>query len=277
RLLRALEAGRQGDLLPTRQLDWRCDIFSLAAMLRRHLPADGGSAGAWTRRRDADARALVDRLFEAHDGAPTAQRPHRELIEIASAALRDSGLASSLARGWQLAADTGRSDAPSPTPITRIALPVVAAPQERIAAKEAGSAPLPLPVPAPVAAPAPGPARDPAPARAAALPRRVTAPAPRPAKSRARNRKTTAAAKPVVVARRAPVQITPAPKPWGPASKLTPPPVTVAAAPEPAPAAAPTPPAPTVVSAPASTPAPAPVALPPATSFPQALGARAHA
>ena len=147
RLLRALEAGRQGDLLPTRQLDWRCDIFSLAAMLRRHLPADGGSAGAWTRRRDAHARALVDRLFEAHDGAPTAQRPHRELIGLASAALRDSGLASSLARGWQLAADTGRSDAPSPTPITRIALPVVAAPQERIAAKEAGPAPLPLPVP----------------------------------------------------------------------------------------------------------------------------------
>ena len=38
RLLRALEAGRDGDLAPTRQLDWRCDFFSLAAMLRRYLP-----------------------------------------------------------------------------------------------------------------------------------------------------------------------------------------------------------------------------------------------
>src|SRR5258706_7493758 len=27
RLLRALEAGRRGDLQPTRQLDWRCDVF----------------------------------------------------------------------------------------------------------------------------------------------------------------------------------------------------------------------------------------------------------
>jgi len=35
RLLRALEAGRNGDLQPTRALDWRCDMFSLAAMLER--------------------------------------------------------------------------------------------------------------------------------------------------------------------------------------------------------------------------------------------------
>ncbi len=38
RLLHALEAGRDGDLAPTRQLDWRCDLFSLAAMLWRYLP-----------------------------------------------------------------------------------------------------------------------------------------------------------------------------------------------------------------------------------------------
>ena len=38
RLLRALEDGRHGDLAPTRQLDWRCDLFSLAAMLWRYLP-----------------------------------------------------------------------------------------------------------------------------------------------------------------------------------------------------------------------------------------------
>ena len=38
RLLAALEAGSRGDLQLTRQLDWRCDVYSLAAMLRRYLP-----------------------------------------------------------------------------------------------------------------------------------------------------------------------------------------------------------------------------------------------
>ena len=40
RLLHALEAGRNGDLQPTRELDWRCDMYSLAAMLKRYLPDD---------------------------------------------------------------------------------------------------------------------------------------------------------------------------------------------------------------------------------------------
>ena len=40
RLLHALEAGRRGDLQPTRQLDWRCDMYSLGAMLKRYLPDD---------------------------------------------------------------------------------------------------------------------------------------------------------------------------------------------------------------------------------------------
>ena len=35
RLLAALEAGRDGELQATRELDWRCDMYSLAAMLKR--------------------------------------------------------------------------------------------------------------------------------------------------------------------------------------------------------------------------------------------------
>ncbi|WP_280150580.1 hypothetical protein [Piscinibacter sp. XHJ-5] len=136
RLLRALEAGRAGDLLPTRQLDWRCDIYSLAAMLRRYLPGpDGGVGGAWTRRRHADALVLVHRLFDAHHAPASVQRPHRELIELASAALHDAGLAASLERGWQLAGQTLVPSSDTPTPVTRIALPVAApAPQGEPAA-----------------------------------------------------------------------------------------------------------------------------------------------
>ena len=33
RLLHALEEGRRGSLAATRALDWRCDFYSLAAML----------------------------------------------------------------------------------------------------------------------------------------------------------------------------------------------------------------------------------------------------
>ena len=52
RLLQALEAGSRGDLLPTRQLDWRCDVFSLAAMLRRYLPdPEAPLEGTWTDRK----------------------------------------------------------------------------------------------------------------------------------------------------------------------------------------------------------------------------------
>ena len=40
RLLHALEAGRGGDLRPTENLDWRCNMYSLAAMLKRYLPGE---------------------------------------------------------------------------------------------------------------------------------------------------------------------------------------------------------------------------------------------
>ena len=130
RLLHALEEGSRGNLRPTRQLDWRCDLFSLAAMLRRYLP-DPTSADAhgWTVERRGLARALVRRLLEVHDAELATRRPHGELIAVASAALDEPGLVASLRRGWSLGERTqADGDDDSPTPITRIALPLVLVP-----------------------------------------------------------------------------------------------------------------------------------------------------
>lgn len=128
RLLHALEAGRHGNLLPTRQLDWRCDMFSLAAMLRRYLPAsDVDSASGWNNRRLAAALSLIRRLVDAHDSGAPAQRPHKELIALATRALHDKELEASLRRGWRLARDDSVSADSSATPVTRIALPVALA------------------------------------------------------------------------------------------------------------------------------------------------------
>lgn len=125
RLLAALEAGRRGNLLPTRQLDWRCDVFSLAAMLRHYLPAPGaGEAGGWTNRRLATALLLVRRLVDAHDHGAPGQRPHKELIALASQVLHDRAMTASLAQGWRLALDGAGAANQTPTPVTRIAMPV---------------------------------------------------------------------------------------------------------------------------------------------------------
>ena len=125
RLLHALEAGRRGDLGPTRQLDWRCDIYSLASMLRRYLPDTVHAAtGAWTQRRLAQAHGLVDCLFDVHHRPVHAGRPHRALMDRAASALADAGLADSLARGWELAREATLAHADTPTPVTRIAMPV---------------------------------------------------------------------------------------------------------------------------------------------------------
>jgi hypothetical protein len=122
RLLHALEAGARGDLLPTRRLDWRCDLYSLAAMLRRclpdpeHAPRDG-----WNALRQTQARALVRRLLEAHDGAACATRPHAALLALTASVLDDAALRLSLGQGWMLAGERERADVGSPTPVTRIA------------------------------------------------------------------------------------------------------------------------------------------------------------
>jgi hypothetical protein len=140
RLLHALEAGRHGNLLPTRQLDWRCDMFSLAAMLRRYLPSSDAQAGAggWSNRRLAAALSLIRRLVDAHDSGAPAQRPHKELIALATRALRDKELELSLQRGWRLARHDSLGADSSATPVTRIALPVT--PAAQASASRAGQA-----------------------------------------------------------------------------------------------------------------------------------------
>ncbi|HEX2540051.1 MAG TPA: hypothetical protein VHM00_03100 [Caldimonas sp.] len=134
RLLQALDAGRHGDLRPTQRLDWRCDLFSLAAMLWRYLPElEEARDGMWTARRHAKARALVRRLMEAHDAELPAERPHAELIEFASERLSDAELTASLQRGWTLALEHPVAGDDSPTPVTQIApVPVPAAKPEPV-------------------------------------------------------------------------------------------------------------------------------------------------
>jgi hypothetical protein len=130
RLLDALDAARHGDLKPTQQLDWRCDLYSLAAMLRRYLPdPEAPLEGTWTPLRHAQARALVRRLLEAHDAELPLQRPHVELATHAARVLDDEELAASLEAGWSLASVHENAPADVPTPITRVALPLAAIPR----------------------------------------------------------------------------------------------------------------------------------------------------
>jgi hypothetical protein len=128
RLLAALEAGRNGDLQATRELDWRCDFYSLAAMLKRYLPDEGGVArppleAGWTTERYDAAKALILRIRELHDGELPRERPHPELIDLTAARLFDDDLARSLDQGWTLAREASVASAPaSPlTPVTLLA------------------------------------------------------------------------------------------------------------------------------------------------------------
>ena len=123
RLLKALDAGRNGDLQPTKELDWRCDLYSLAAMLKRYLPSEdpGGETG-WTPERFDDARTLIFRVRECHDRDSPDWRPHQQLMDFAGARLAKVDLAASLNYGWALARAVTTDGAASPiTPMTRIA------------------------------------------------------------------------------------------------------------------------------------------------------------
>jgi hypothetical protein len=160
RLLSALEASRGGDLQPTRRLDWRCDFYSLAAMLGRYLPdLHAPMQHGWNAVRLAQARALLRRLGEIHDAGLPAQRPHADLVASITHALQDSEFADSLARGWRMGATADTTDLRAPTPITRIALPLAATPaavaplrppagpRRRLRALGAGAAAVVLAVP----------------------------------------------------------------------------------------------------------------------------------
>jgi serine/threonine protein kinase len=131
RLLQALEDGRNGDLRRTRELDWRCDMYSLAAMLKRYLPDEAmvhqpERATGWTRDRYDAAKALILTLRDHHDRDAPQLHPHQALIDATAARLREGDLARSLTAGWMLARDV--SVAPmgaSPlTPMTRLAPPL---------------------------------------------------------------------------------------------------------------------------------------------------------
>ena len=133
RLLHALDAGRDGDLEPTRELDWRCDLYSLAAMLKRYLPSpkrvhENNSETGWSSQRYDEARTLILRLRDSHDGDLPQWRPHAQLIDYTSARLSAHDLAESLADGWALARDTIAAGIATPmtpiTPMTRLAPPI---------------------------------------------------------------------------------------------------------------------------------------------------------
>lgn len=133
RLLAALDAARGGDLRPTRELDWRCDFYSLAALLARYLPdAYHPLEAGWTPQLLAQARGFVRRLLALHDAplpAVPQARPHAEMVATAAAVLADTALDASLQRGWVLATTAAPAGALTPTPITRVAPPLVAGAQ----------------------------------------------------------------------------------------------------------------------------------------------------
>jgi len=131
RLLSALEAGRRGDLQPTRELDWRCDMYSLAAMLKRYLPEedvvhDPKRATGWSAQRYRAAKSFILAVREAHDRDAPQQHPHQQLIEMTQERLSATDLAASLQHGWTLARDASLAPvAASPlTPVTRLAPPL---------------------------------------------------------------------------------------------------------------------------------------------------------
>ncbi|MEO6564759.1 MAG: hypothetical protein ABIO63_01885, partial [Casimicrobiaceae bacterium] len=138
RLLHALEAGRRGDLQPTRDLDWRCDVYSLAAMLKRYLPVedavlDAARSSGWSVSRAMKAKELILALREAHDRDASLPRPHQALMDLAAECLAEPDMAASLAAGWTLALDAQVTPiAPTAlTPLTRLApaLRVLVAPR----------------------------------------------------------------------------------------------------------------------------------------------------
>src|SRR5262249_36839015 len=136
RLLKALEAGRSGDLQPPRELDWPSDPSSLAAMLTRSLPdrdqACADDDGPWPPQSYEGARSLIFRLRDCHDRDFSHWRPHQQLMEITWARIASSDLAATVEYGWTLAPQATNAAPATPitpiTPITRIA-PSIRAPE----------------------------------------------------------------------------------------------------------------------------------------------------
>jgi len=151
RLLQALDEGRRGNLAPTLELDWRCDIFSLAAMLWRYLPELDDAAGTgWTSQRHASAAAFVRLLLEVHGEPLPALRPHGELIAQAGLRLTDPQFAAALQAGSTFDPERAWPHGAEAMPLTRIA-PNVADRTTRAARRGPAHAPVRRSAPAPVA------------------------------------------------------------------------------------------------------------------------------
>ena len=124
RLLQALDDGRYGDLTATRALDWRCDFFSLAAMLWRYLPEPRQSARCgWTTEGYAAATDFVRQLVGA-DAAEPEPRPHRTLIALAEKHLGAPDLVAALASGCTFDFERSVPAGGEPTPPTRLYQPI---------------------------------------------------------------------------------------------------------------------------------------------------------
>ncbi|HSC65429.1 MAG TPA: hypothetical protein VLD35_17440, partial [Caldimonas sp.] len=122
RLLHALEEGRRGSLAATRALDWRCDFYSLAALLWRYLPeVDDAPGSGWTGERHAEAQEFVQQLLDVHNAPPTTHWPHRHLIGLATLRLRDPDLQAALQAGCTFDPERELPLDAEPTPPTRIA------------------------------------------------------------------------------------------------------------------------------------------------------------
>ena len=129
RLLQALAAGHNGDLEPTRQLDWRCDMYSLAALLNCLLPGlqevhDGARERGWTSERRSAAELLLLKIRAAHDRPVERQLPHLDLAADCAAQLAASDMSESLRVGWKLCVGPVVDDhAMAPTaPLTPVTL-----------------------------------------------------------------------------------------------------------------------------------------------------------
>ena len=121
RLVQALEEGRRGNLAPTLELDWRCDVFSLAATLWRYLPELDDAAGTgWTTQRHALATSFVRQLLEIHAEPVSAERPHRDLIGQAALRLSDPQLAAALQAGSSFDPDRSWPHGAEAMPLTRV-------------------------------------------------------------------------------------------------------------------------------------------------------------
>lgn len=116
RLVKALSAGRTGNLRRTQVLDWRCDLYSLAVVLRDLLPQSGSplrdAQDGWTTERHAAAMSLLAALDAAHDEEIGATWPHHALIEMCEAGMQEPELVQSLMEGFTLAAGDATIETP---------------------------------------------------------------------------------------------------------------------------------------------------------------------